>query len=981
MKRDDAGHERRADPNGDFEPGYRDYYDLMKFHVSDILLVSSLYDAFILEEDGLISEQLSGKYRDLALSSPPRVMRVSSGGEALDELKEMRYDLVITMTRLGDMDPFEFGRKAKERQPGVPVVLLVTDLEDLPKYHEKTFPGVDKVFFWNGDTTLFLAITKYFEDAVNVEHDTEKGLVKVILVIENSARYYSMFLSLIYTEVMEQTNALISEGLNETERHLRRRTRPRILLAETYDEAMHLYLRYRESILGIITDVSYPREGRHEGLAGFQFVESVDRDTPVLVQSSKPEHARRAAALGLPFLDKNSITLLQDLRGFFAQRLGFGDFVFRTPKGKVAGRARDIREFCELLPKVPAESIRLHGEANQFSNWLLARGEIALARRLRPKKVSDFKSDEEIRGYLFDAIRESMRERQLGIITDFPQQTFEFDESFTRFGGGSLGGKGRGIAFLSALLQMTGTHTIAGVRVRVPDSLAIGTEEFDRFLADNDLAGISKKGLSDAEIARRFLAADLSRDLRRALQRYLAHTRVPIAVRSSSLLEDSQNQPFAGIYSTYLLPNAHARAGVRLAQLCQAVQLVYASAFFKAARAYIQTTVQKVDEEKMAVVVQKLVGRDRNGRFYPLFSGVAQSHNFYPIAPLRREDGVATVALGLGKTVVEGGKALSFSPARPDIVLGSSSAEEMLKNSQNRFYALDAGKKSFDLSEGEDVTLLSLDLSDAEGDGTLEQIVSTYDRNDGRLRDGLDEGPKVVTFAGVLKYGHMPLPEILRELLSLGQRSVGRPVELEFAVEHGYGGRPEFHILQIRPLVALRERRQVAVSDGERKGALVYTDKALGNGMVEGIYDVVFVPPETFDPARTRETADEIGDLNRAIGRPYLLVGPGRWGTRDRWLGIPVSWDQISWARAIVEVALEDFRIDPSHGSHFFHNLTALGIPYFTVPYGTKDVMDWRWLGKQPAARKNRYVAHLRLKKALVAKVDGRTGKGAVIHS
>ena len=985
MEETPGGQENQESQNNDYRPIIHESFDLMKFQISRILLVSSLYDAFTLEEEGLLSEQISGKYQEMALSSPPRVSRVSTGEEALSELKQRQYDLIITMPRLIDIDPFEFGKRAKEIQPGVPVVLLVTDAGDLPMlYKPGRHDNIDKIFFWNGDSALFMAITKYVEDTMNVERDTGQGLVRIILVVEDSPRYYSIFLPSIYTEIVRQTQSLMAEGLNDHEKLYRKRARPKILLAENFEEAMEIYKKYKKQILGVITDVSYYRGGKRERDAGFQLVEEIDKDIPILIQSSHEECRKRANELGKVFLHKKSETLLQDLRDFFKSHLGFGDFIFLLPSGEHIGHASDMKEFIEFLETVPTESIIYHAKANHFSNWLMARGEMDLARKLRPKKVSDFQSDEEMRQYLLKAIEESRRNKRRGIITDFEQQNFEYQETFTRLGGGSLGGKGRGLAFLSSLLTHSDIRKkIKGCRIKIPDTMVIGTDEFDRFMEDNTLYDILNNGLSDDEIASHFLNASMSPDIKDSLRQYLSFVNWPLAVRSSSLLEDSQNQPFAGIYSTFMLPNNCPDEETRTEQLCQAIKLVYASAFYKSARAYIQSTVHITEEEKMAIVIQKMVGKGYGTRFYPLFSGVVQSINYYPVAPLKREDAIVSAALGLGRIVVEGEKVLNFSPQYPKILQGMSTPEGAMKNSQSHFYILnlDSEGTCFDFRMGEDITLLRIPVSEAEEDGTLNYLASTYVANDNRLRDGTGyPGPKLITFAGILNHKMIPLASIVEELLKIGGTGMGNPVEIEFAGTIAPDGKPEFYALQIRPLVGLRERKEVRIKEKEREKAFIHTGKALGNGILEGIRDILFIPPERFDNTRTLDIALEIGQVNDTMeGKPYLLIGPGRWGTRDRSLGIPVEWDQISWARAIVEASLEDFRIDPSHGTHFFHNITSLGIMYFSVPYGTKTAyMDWDWLAKHEPAFQGTHVTRIKLEQDLQIKVDGRSGQGII---
>jgi len=966
--------------NGDFRRGLS---DLMKHRVYDILLVSSLYDAFILEEEGLLSDRISGEYKALSISSsPPTVTRVDDCRLALEALAQKHYDMIITMPRVTDRNPFEFGREAKAIQPGIPVILLLTDTAEIPIY---CIPGkrdeIDKIFYWNGDSALFFAITKFVEDLMNVKADTRDAFVRVLLLVEDSPKYYSMFLPIVYREIMLQTHDLISDSLNEQEKTYRKRARPKIVLAETYEEAVEKYNMYRENILGVITDVTYTRNGEELELAGFELVKSLDEGIPILVQSSDDAHRAKAESLGVKFIGKHSDKLIHDLRRFFKESLGFGDFVFRTPAGAIIGSAGDMAEFLTLLDKVPAESLKYHAGANHFSNWLMARGEIGMALKLRPKKVSDFKDDEDIRRYLAATFRELDRAKRRGMITDFWQQNFEAEETFTRLGGGSLGGKGRGLAFLFALFaQKNIDETIPECRVRIPDTLVIGTDIFDRFIEENKLSEAISKNPDDISIKNIFLKGKMPDAILKALGEYVMHVREPLAVRSSSLLEDSQNQPFAGIYSTFMLPNNETGNDSRLAHLLDAIKLVYASAFLASAKAYIQNTVHTTEEEKMAIVLQKMVGNRYRDRFYPIFSGVAQSYNFYPVAPLNREDGIASVALGLGKTVVEGGRVLAFSPKHPGITPGFSTPNDIVKNTQSYFYCLDMAAADYDLIKGDDSTLLRLQVSDAEEDGTLNYVASTYDPADGMIREGVGaDGPRVVTFSGVLKYGMLPLPGVIDSLLDFGTVGMGSPIEMEFALRLDSTGKPEFNVLQIRPLLTMREKASVTVSEDDRQGAFAYSSKALGNGVLRGIRDVVYVSPSEFDNTKTADLARDIGEVNGGMDRPYLLIGPGRWGTRDRFLGIPVDWKQISWARAMVEVGLEGYRIDPSHGTHFFHNITSLGIMYFTIPHGSDDAsIDWDWLEKTGKRKKVGHVAHVELPFELEVKVDGRTGLGCI---
>jgi len=969
---------------GDYEPRFHGYHDLMRNRIREILLVSSLYDAFTLEEDSGLSEQIFGEYHDLELTSAPRVIRVSTANEAFQELASRKYDLIITMTHLIDLDPIEFGKKVKEFQKNVPVVLLVTDAAELQKYHDlDKSEAIDKIFYWNGDSALFLAIIKYFEDKWNVDTDAKKAMVGVILVIEDSYRYYSMFLPLIIKEIMNQTRNLVSQGLNEHEKMLRRRARPKILLAETFEEALELYNEYKDYLLAVITDVNFPKGNKILKEAGFELVEMIDKNIPVLMQSTHSEHAIKAKEKKIPFLDKNSENLLLGFISFIKNNLGFGEFIFRIPGGKEIGRASNMVEFVDLLKNVPVESLKFHGERNHFSRWLMARGEFEFAKELRPKKTSDFSSDIEIRRHLVDSFMESIRKKQLGIITDFDQQTFEFEETVTRFGAGSLGGKGRGIAFLSVLLQKNKiAEKFSGNKIHIPNTLIIGTEEFDKFIENNDLYRIIDSNIPDYEIAMVFKASELSKELKEGLKRFLGFVNYPLAVRSSSLLEDSHHQPFAGIYHTYVLPNNHKDLKVRLDHLAQAIKMVYASAFFKSAKAYTQSTLHKAEEEKMAVVIQKLVGNSFRNHFYPIFSGVVKSTNFYPLSPLKRDEPITSIALGLGKIVVDGGQVLSFSPVRPSAMPGFSTIQDILQNSQRMFYSLNLKNENIDLSKGEDVTLLEKDIIDAESDGTLDMVASVYDPEDDRLRDGSDHnGKKVIMFAPMLKYEQFPIVNMLKELVAIGQKGMGCPVEMEFAAELNQDKNLDFYVLQIRPLLSMREHTVVAIDDKINiKDYFVSSSKAMGNGIFDDIKDIIFIRNKIFDRANNVEIAREIGELNKnLLNTNYILIGPGRWGSADKWLGIPVAWDQISGARVMVETPMEDIKVEPSHGSHFFHNLTSLGIPYLTVTNNPKtDFVDWDWLEALPSSEEKKFVAHVQLKRPIVVKVDGRCGRGVI---
>jgi len=989
------------------DPSIQAFHNLMPFKVREILLVSSLYDAFIIEEEGLISEMVIWEYRNLLLSSPPRVTQVTSGKEALSKVKTDQYDLVITMSKNIGMDSFEFGRKIKKECPDLPVILLATDTADLHICQERVGEkGIDKAFFWSGDTGLFMAIIKYVEDKINAPYDVFNGNVQVIIMLEDLIRDYSLQLPIIYSEIVSQTQRSISEDLNEMQRLLRRRARPKILLAENFEEGITLYKKYKEYILGIISDVKFNRDGKPDPRAGHDLIQLIKKDNPyipTMLQSTDPENRKRAEELGAYFINKNSPTLLQDFDHFLFKHLGFGDFIFLLPKDKKAKKtqnlhvstteiahASSLKEFEDALQKVPLESIKFHANRNDFSNWLMARCEFKLATKLRPQKVSDFTTLDEMRKYLVKVFNESRKEKQLGVMTEFSQQKFEFDSSYTRIGGNSLGGKGRGIAFIRTILAKYNlTKKYRDVNIIVPSCVAIGTDEFDKFISENNFHKFinQRKNKSDGVIAKTFLKGKLSVDLKNKLKIVLKNFKKPLAVRSSSLLEDSQNIPFAGMYSTYMLPNNHKDDKIRLEQLCNAIKLVYASVFFKDAKFYIESTSAKIEEEKMAVLIQELVGDEHEGLFYPTFSGVAQSYNFYPVSHQKREEGIVSIAVGLGHSVVRGEKVLRFSPRYPEIIPEFSTPELILENSQKELYVLNTKKKDIALSEKEDGTLEKINISQIVNDDALDFIVSTYDKNDGMIRDSFSkEGHHLITFAGVLKHDVFPLASILRDLIDAGQKAMGCPVEIEFAVNfEKKNKKPIFAILQIRPLVISQEHYEISWDEKEIGSKMIFirSNQALGNGVITSVEDIVYVPPENFDSSKTIEIARQISEINQDLTKSnaqYLLIGPGRWGTQDRWLGIPVIWSDISNVKVIVETATEDFNTKPSQGTHFFRNMISKGICYVNTTLNPREsFIDWNWLNQQKTKNELSFVKHLKFTKPLVIKLDGRTGRALVL--
>jgi CheY-like chemotaxis protein len=990
----------------DFEFQSQLLYRLMPFKVREILLVSSLYDAFIIEQEGLISEMVIEEYRHLLLSSPPRVTRVASGKKAIDKIREKKYDLVITMSKNIGMDPYNFGKKIKKECPGIPVIILATDAADLYSCQKHIHAeGIDRAFFWNGDSRLFLAIIKNVEDAINAPYDIKNADVRIIILIEDSIRFYSMFLPIIYTEVVRQTQRSISDDYNEMQRLLRRRARPKILLIDSFEKGMDFYRKYKDNVLSVISDVKFYRNNALDSRAGYDFIKLIKQDNrnlPVLLQSIDSKNRKEAERIGAFFIHKNSPSLLRDFDHFLLNHLGFGDFVFLLPKEtkrkelddikmhqqtKEIARASNMEEFENKLQKVPLKSIEYHSNRNDFSNWLMARAEFKLAIKLRPQKISDFNSIQEHRSYLIDVFNERRRERQLGVIADFSQQSFEFDSSFTKIGEGSLGGKGRGIAFIRSMLARYGIQKkYPETNIIVPNSLVIGTEIFDKFIEDNDLYKFKEeKSGYDNDIANAFLKAKLSDDVLSKLKKILKQFKSPLAIRSSSLLEDSQNFPFAGIYSTYMIPNNHKTYQVRLQQLCQAIKLVYASVFYKEPRSYIKSISSKIEEEKMAVIIQEMIGEKHNGRFYPTISGLAQSYNFYPVSYQDRKDGIVSVAVGLGHSVVGGENTLRFSPKYPEIIPEFSSPENIIENTQRKLYVLNTKNSDVNLSVNDTETLKKIEISDIAKDGTLNLVTSSFDRNDWMIRDVFsDTGPYLITFAGVLKYDIFPLASIVQTILKIFQKAMGCPVEIEFAVvlPSNLSKKPTFALLQVRPLILTQEHQIVKwnLDEIDSEKIFIKSDRAMGNGIIESIRDIIFISPNYFDPSKTIQMAEEIEQLNREIQKPYVLLGPGRWGTADRWLGVPVKWHQISKVKIMIETAIENFNIKPTQGTHFFQNIISRGIGYLSTSLKPKDsIVDWKWLNQQKVVKQNKFVKHVELEKPLKIYLDGKSGSGLIL--
>ncbi len=981
----------QPDPPVDAERLFEKFEDLMPFRVHEILLVSSLYDSFILREDGRLNELLIGESLELSLPGIPGLTHVSSGAEALRLAKaQPRFNLIVTNLQVEDMNAAELARRVQDAGLDVPVLVLAYDYREIKNFIQRNpVTDIDRIFLWQGNARILISMVKYVEDKRNVFHDTQAIGVPVILVVEDNIRYYSSFLPAIYTELITQSRRIISEGFNVAHKLVRMRARPKILLSSNYEDASAQVAKYREYLLGVVSDIEFPRDGALDINSGFSLAAMVRKevpDAPIVLQSSRTEFKNRANAEGYSFLRKRSPTLLRDLRRLLTDQFGFGDFVFRSPDGTEVSRAKDLNDLEERLQDIPLESLAYHSQRNHFSRWLRARTEFALAQKLRPRKVSDFATLEDLRRDLIESIAEYRNEQSDVLIGDFNPATFKASDAFfLRIGGGSLGGKARGLAFVRHLLHNNRVgRRFPGVRIVVPPSVVLATDVFDRFLSESSLLDFAMHCTDDDEILRNFLQASLPGSVREDLLAFLSEVEYPLAVRSSSLLEDSQYQPFTGVYETFMLANRHADLLTRLEQLMEAIKRVYASTFSQHAKAYVRATPYRLEEEKMAVIIQRVVGEKHGQRFYPDFSGVVRSHNFYPVAPMTYGDGIAAVALGLGRAVVDGGKCLTFCPKYSRNLVQFSSVEDILANSQSEFWALavDHGEHSDPLANLREARF---PLSVAEADGTLRNMGSTYSADNHMVYDGLGRaGTRVVSFAPILKHGVFPLASLLERLMRIGDDAFGRPVEIEFAVTLPQDDEEEaeFGFLQVRPLVLSREGEELRMEDVNPDRLVCQSTKVMGNGRIADLRDVVVVDFHRFERSQSQEVAEGVAQLNAKLGEngtPYLLIGVGRWGSNDPWLGIPVEWDEISGARVIVEAGFRDFRVTPSQGSHFFQNLTAFQVGYFTVnPDAGEGFVDWEWLGAQRPVEERGCVRHLHFEKPLVVIMNGRNSRGMV---
>lgn len=959
------------------------FHDLMKYKVSEILLVATLYDTFILENEDRFFEQAMGEVYHLSLSSLPRITGATSADDALEMLKEKSFDFVVLMAGVDTRSPLLLAGKIKKNYPDMKVFLLLNNSSKIGLFDEEEspIPAIDRLFVWNGDTKIFFAMVKLVEDEVNLDNDTRVGLVRVILLVEDSPRYYSRYLPMLYTLVFEQTQELIAEAnTNELDKVSRMRARTKIILANNYEEAINYFNKYQDYLACVISDVKFRRGGIVHETAGISFlgyVHSHRMELPMILQSSDPDCATAAYQLKATFMNKNSETLLQDLKTFITYALGFGHFVYRDHQGRKIATARTMKDFENHLRTIPEESILYHALKNHFSLWLMARGEIQLAKIINPIKAGDFSSPQELREYIIDVIQNYRIDKDKGKVVNFDETAVLDWRNIVSLGTGSLGGKGRGLAFINTLVNnLDFSQIIPEINIRTPRTAIIGTDEFEIFMQRNNLTNAVLMETDYEKVRKMFLSGDLSFNLKKKLKTFLRLLNMPLAIRSSSIFEDSLLHPFAGIFETYVLPNSDPDYGVRLNQLQDAIKMVYASIFSPGARMYFEAVNYQIEEEKMAVVIQELVGNEYDKYYYPHISGTAQSYNYYPVAHMEPHDGCAVIALGLGRYVVEGEKAWRFSPKYPTLQI--SSLKDQLKTTQVNFYAADLNKRELNLLEGEEAGLARLDISMAEKHGTINHLASVYNANNDRLDPGLQgSGPRVLNFADILDFGYSPLAKTIEVILDVVHEALGTAVEIEYAVDltPDSRNRGNFYLLQIKPMAGADEDFTLDIDQVDHSNSILFSERSLGNGRLRGIRDLIFLDPVRFDKMKTEEMAVEIEQMNekmRKLKKEYVLIGPGRWGSRDKFIGIPVRWSQISNARVIVETDLSDFPLDASLGSHFFHNVTSMGVGYFSVNTGGSNFIRYDILQQQLIIEDGRYFRHVIFEDDLDIVMDGK---------
>src|SRR6056297_278139 len=964
---------------------------LMQRRIHKVLLIASNYDSFMLEEDGRIDEQIFNEYVALNLRYPPIFILANSPEQAFEILRTDNIDLVITMLRIGNNDTFNFAKEIKSLYPNIPIVVLTHFSREVTMRLEKEdLSAIDYVFCWLGNADLLLAIIKLIEDRMNVQHDVEVVGVQTILLIEDSIRYISSYLPNIYKIIFKQSKEYMREALNEHQRMLRMRGRPKILLATNYEQAISIYEKYKYNMLGIISDITYPRNGVKDKLAGVRLCKKVKEDDefmPLLLQSSDMDNKKYADELEVGFIHKYSKTLSIELRNYIIKQFAFGEFVFRDPDTlKTIGRASDLQSLQNLLLTIPDKSLEYHASRNDLSKWLNARAIFPIAQLFKFLSLEDFKSLKDARTYIYRAISSYRMSKGRGVIAKFDKNSFDEYLIFSRIGDGSIGGKARGLAFANSIIKRNKIfNKYDNIIITIPRTVVLSTDIFDEFIEGNDLYKVAlSEDLSDEEILRHFIEARLPSRVYQDLYAFVSVIKNPIAVRSSSKLEDSHYQPFAGIYNTYMVPRVD--DNTRMIQLLSdAIKSVYACVYFENSKAYMSATSNVIDEEKMGIILQEVCGSKYNDKFYPTMSGVTRSINFYPVTPEKSDEGIVNLAFGLGKQIVDGGVSLRFSPKHPDKIIQLSTPEMALRDTQKQFYALDLSPENFVPSTDDAINLLRLKVNEAEKDNSLKHAASTFDLQNNVLREGtIHKGKKVITFANVLKHKIIPLDKILADLLDIGQKEMNNPIEIEFAIDLNKQKEEPliFNFLQIRPIVSNDQETHFDLNEIDLKDTIIYSESALGNGVIDDVYDFVYVKPENFSSLKSKEIANEMAKINEQFkeeGKNYILVGPGRWGTADPSLGIPVKWAQISQARLIVESGLENYRIDPSQGTHFFQNLTSFRVGYFTInPYIDDGYFDIDFLEKSKEQYENEFIRHVRFKNPLKIQIDGQSSKGVV---
>lgn len=966
------------------------FKNLMTHRIFNVLIIANPYDAFMLEDDGRVDEKIFNEYTELGLRYPPTFTQVSTMVEASEVLSTTSIDLVICMPGNADNDAFTVARAVKREFPDIPCVVLTPFSHGITqRIMNEDLSIFEYVFCWLGNTNLILSIIKLIEDKMNLEHDIDEAGVQMILLVEDSIRFYSSILPNLYSYILTQSQSFATEALNSHTATLRMRGRPKVVLARTYEEAMDYFVRFPENILGVISDCRFPKGGVKDSEAGLKLLSEFHRRAPFLpliMESSETENAEKAEKLGFRFIDKNSKKMNIDLRNIMAEHMGFGDFIFRDPKThEEIRRIRNLKELQDNIFSIPNDSMLYHLSRNHVSRWLCARAIFPVSEFLKTVTLEKLRDVDLHRQIIFDAIVQYRHMKNVGTVAVFKRDRFDAYSHFARIGDGSLGGKGRGLAFLDNIIK---THPefneFEGVKVSIPKTVVLCTDVFDQFMDNNNLYQLALSDAPDEDILQAFIKAQLPDQFIDDFKTFFEAIRHPIAIRSSSLLEDSHYQPFAGIYSTYMIPYLDDKDEM-LRMLAAAIKSVYASVYFKDSKAYMTATRNVIDQEKMAVILQEVVGKQYGDHFYPNFSGVLRSINYYPLGYEKSEEGIASLAIGLGKYIVDGGQTLRVSPYHPAQVLQTSDMEIALRQTQTQFYALDMKRVGVDFKVDDGFNILKLKVKDAENDGALNFIASTYDANDRVIRDGLyDGGRKIVSFNGVLRHGVFPLPELLKLSMHHGADSMRRPVEIEFACTLNDDRTGEFYLLQIRPIVDSKQvldQDIMAIPDDK---CLLRSHNSLGHGVSDDIVDVVYVKTdENFTASDNPVVAMEVERINKkflADGKNYVLVGPGRWGSSDSWLGVPVKWPHISAAKLIVETTLKNYSVDPSQGTHFFQNLTSFGVGYFTIDenkgmgFFRKEILD-----AMPAVEETPHVRHVRFSKPLHIMMDGMKQEGLVI--